>query len=211
VEPSGVAGADRRARARGLRAEAWTLAEIAAELRVARSTVSVWVRDVPFTPRPRRVGDRRPHPQHLARLAEVERLRAEGLTQIGALSERDLLIAGTALYAGGGAKTGGAVAFANTDPRMIELFLRFLRATFAVDEQRLRLRLYLHEGLDLDSAQVFWSEVTAIPLGQFLKPYRAVPDPSRRAARHVMGCASIRYSCSMTLRAILGLCDALLD
>jgi len=41
-------------RARELRAEAWTLQEIADELGVAKSTVSKWVRGIEFTPKPRR-------------------------------------------------------------------------------------------------------------------------------------------------------------
>jgi len=40
--------------ARVLRAEGHTLADIATKLGVAKSSVSLWVRDVPFTPSPRR-------------------------------------------------------------------------------------------------------------------------------------------------------------
>jgi hypothetical protein len=122
---------EKRVRARELRAEACTLAEIAAELQVAKSTVSLWVRDVPFVPRPRRsAAARRVHPAHAARVAAIARYAAEGAERIGALSERDLLVAGTALYAGEGAKGDGAVIFANTDPRMVALFLRYLRTFF---------------------------------------------------------------------------------
>jgi hypothetical protein len=138
-------------------------------------------------------------------------LLAEGIERIGQLSDRDLLIAGTALYAGEGAKTDGGVVFANSDPRMVALHLRFLRRFFDVDESRLRLRLYLHEGLDIDRAISFWSGVTAIPPNQFLAPYRAVPDPSVRRTKHPMGCPGIRYSCSKTHRAIMGLVEALLS
>jgi hypothetical protein len=81
---------------------------------------------------------------------------------------------------------------------------------FAVDEQRLRVRLYLHEGLDLAAAITFWSEPTGIPPSQFQKPYRAAPDPSIRHAKHVHGRLSIDYSCSTTHRSIMGLVAALL-
>ena len=202
---------EERARARELRAEAWTLAEIASELGVARGTVSVWVRDVAFMPRPRNRGQgRAPHPQHLARLAEIERLRAEGLDRISRLSDRDLLIAGVALYAGEGAKTDGSVVFANSDPRMIHMFVMWLRQFFEVDESRLRLRLYLHEGLDLAEASAYWTALTGIHAAQLLKPYRAVPDSTLRSRKHPMGCPSVRYACSATHRAIMALVDALL-
>ena len=40
--------------ARRLRASGLTLMDIAKQLNVSKSSVSVWVRDVPFTPSPRR-------------------------------------------------------------------------------------------------------------------------------------------------------------
>jgi hypothetical protein len=87
-------------------------------------------------------------------------------------------------------------------------YCTWLRRFFAIDEARLRVRLYLHEGLDLAAA--FWSDVTGIPPSQFQKPYRAVPDPSIRHVKHVHGCVSIDYSCSTTHRSIMGLVAALL-
>ena len=80
-----------------------------------------------------------------------------------------------------------------------------------IDEGRLRVRLYLHEGLDLAASVAFWSAVTGIPASQFHKPYRAVPDPTIRGAKHVHGCVGVRYSCSATHRSILGLVGALLS
>jgi hypothetical protein len=117
---------------------------------------------------------------------------------------------GVALYAGEGSKRDGAVKFANTDPRMVAFYCTWLRRFFAIDEARLRVRLYLHEGLDLAAAVAFWSDVTGIPPSQFQKPYRAVPDPSIRHVKHVHGCVSIDYSCSTTHRSIMGLVAALL-
>jgi hypothetical protein len=143
-------------------------------------------------------------------LAEVDRLVEEGRARIGRLSEREFLVAGVALYAGEGSKRDGAVKFANTDPRMIAFYCAWLRRFFSVDEERLRMRLYLHEGLDLTASVAYWSDVTGIPPSQFQKPYRAVPDPTIRHAKHVHGCVSIDYSRSATHRSIMGLVVALL-
>jgi transcriptional regulator with XRE-family HTH domain len=206
-----------RERARELRAQAWTLAEIAEELGVSKSSASVWVRDVEFTvpPRPRRQGRRakrqRPGTLQAKKQEEIERLLAEGRERIGRLSERDFLIAGAALYAGEGAKTDGAVAFSNSDPRFVYFFAEWLRHFFGVDETRLRMHLYLHEGLCLEDSVAYWSNITRIPTEQFGKPYRAAPDPSIRRAKHPHGCVRIKYSCSRTHRAIMGLVHGLLD
>jgi hypothetical protein len=143
------------------------------------------------------------------RSAQADADRAGAAQWLGELSDRDLMIAGIALYAGEGSKTPGSVAFPNSDPRMIALFLAFLRRFFTVDESRLRLRLYLHEGLDLDAANTFWSQVTGIPVCQFIKPYRAKPDDAYRTVKHEMG-PSVCYSCTRTHRAIMSLVDRLL-
>jgi hypothetical protein len=179
---------------------------------VSKSAVSVWVRDVDFTPSPRRYGARRrPHPAHEAKLRQIEELDAEGVARIGTLSEDAFLAAGVALYAGEGSKTQGAVCFANTDPTMVRFFCAWLRRFFDIDESRLRVRVYLHQGLDLDAAQAHWSRVTAVPLAQFRAPYRAVADRSIRRNKHEFGCVYVDYSCTTTHRRIMGLVRALLS
>lgn len=212
-----------RARARDLRSQGWTYTEICAELGVSKSSVSLWCRDVEVDEalldgrrRDRYLAGnlaatKRPSRLQLAREAEIEACNDEAVAWLGELERRDLFIAGIALYAGEGAKTDGAVKFANSDPRMVELFLRWLRTFFEIDERRLRLRLYLHEGLDLEAANRFWSTLTGIPLTQFGKPYRAVADPSKRRSKHPMGCPSVAYSCSRTHRRVMGLTRALLS
>lgn len=203
---------DEQNRARDLRAQAWTLHDIAVELGVATSSVSIRVRDVEFEPQPRRSGRRRsPNALQRAKQAQIDELLAEGRARIGTLAEQEFLVAGTALNAGEGAKTDGVVRFANSDPRMIAFFCTWLRAFFPIDESRLRLALYLHEGLHLEAANTFWSAVTQIPRSQFHKPYRTVPDPSIRRAKHVMGCPAVAYACSRTHRSVMGLVQALLS
>jgi Homeodomain-like domain-containing protein len=203
-----------RQQARQLRRAGLPLAEIAERIGVSKSSVSLWVRDVEFdTPVARVVRGRRRDPNALQRRkqGEIDRLLEEGRARIGRLSEREFLVAGVALYAGEGSKRDGSVVFANSDPRMVAFFCSWLRHCFEVDESRLRVRLYLHQELDLAAAIAFWSELTGIPASQFVKPYRAVPDPSIRTAKHVHGCVGVRYSCSATHRSIMGLVGALLS
>jgi transcriptional regulator with XRE-family HTH domain len=200
-----------RRRARELRAESWTLADIARELGVSKSSVSVWVRDIEFVPRPRNRGhvSQRPHPMHLAKLAEIERCDVWARETLDRPTDREFLVAGAALYAGEGAKTDGSVKLANTNPGLLMLFLDWLRYFFDVDEARLRVNLYLHVGLDVERVISYWSELTAIPENQFTKPYRAVADPSIRRSKHPMGCPCVVYSSSSVHRRVMGLVRAL--
>jgi hypothetical protein len=199
-----------RAKARELRAQAWTLVEIANELGVSKASVSVWVRDVDFTPRPRNRGHPAGpfHPMRLKKEAEIERCRHEAETWIGELTDREVTMFVFGLYAGEGNKTQGGVGMANTNPLYLKVFVTWLRAAFEIDESRLRAALYLHEGLDIDGATAFWSDLLDIPAAQFTKPYRAVPDPSIRSAKHIRGCPSVRYSSSEILRRVMAMIEA---
>jgi hypothetical protein len=210
-------------RARDLRAQGWTYKEICAELGVSRSSVSLWVRDVEFDraawearshnnyvtgnhgPRPKRR-----HRQQIEKELEIALMRVQGEVRVGELTDQQFLIAGAMLYAGEGSKTDTTVALPNSDPRMITFFLSWLRHFYEIDESRLRVWLYLHEGLDIEAAVSFWSSLTQIPVTQFGKAYRAVPDPSIRRSKHPLGCPRVSYSCARTHRSIMGLVEALL-
>ena len=108
-----------------------------------------------------------------------------------------------ALYAGEGSNRDGSVIFANTNPMLVAVFLRWLRNDFDLDESRFRVRLYLHADLDLDAAQRHWSEVTGIPIDQFRTPYRAVVDATMRTNRHAYGCPSVIYHSRLVHRRVM--------
>jgi hypothetical protein len=126
-------------KARVLRAQNRTLADIAQILGVSKSSVPLWVRDVPSSPTLRLRGPhRRPHPAHEAKLGQIEELNREGLERIGVFSDEAFFVAGVALYAGEGSKTDGEVRFSNSDPGngeallcMAPTLLRHRRAALA--------------------------------------------------------------------------------
>jgi hypothetical protein len=195
-----------------LRAQNMTLADIATELGVSKSSVSLWVRDVPFTPSRRRTGPKRnTHPASRAKHQQIDDRNRLGIERIGILSDEAFLAAGVALYAGEGSKTDGQVRFANTDAQMVAFFCAWLRHFFDIDESRLRVRVYLHEGLDLDAAERYCSRVSGVSRAQFRAPYRAKADPTIRHAKHEFGCVYVNYGCSKTHRSIMGLVRALLS
>jgi transcriptional regulator with XRE-family HTH domain len=197
--------------ARELRAGGMTVPDIAAELGVSKSSVSLWVRDVPVPPMARRqTRSQTPHPHKLRRLAEIEEMDRRGLERLGALDEQAFLAAGAALYAGEGAK-GEGVVFANTDPALLDLHMRWIRHFFEIDEQRLRGSLYLHRGLDVAAATDFWSHRLGIPVAQFIRPQIVEPVATKKKSKHLNGCMTVRYSCARTHREVMGVVRALLS
>ncbi len=91
---------------------------------------------------------------------------------------------------------------------MIRVRLSWLRTFFEIDESRLRVRLYLHDDLDLHAATSYWSSVTGIPSCQFQRPYRPARTGDARA-KHAMGCATVLYSCVHTHRRVMAMIEAI--
>ncbi len=199
-----------REQARELRAQAWTLQEIADELGVAKGTVSVWVRDVEFTPKPRNRGHPAgsKHPMRVRKEVEIEQCRDDAMVWAHSVTQRERSMFALGLYAGEGSKTGNTLGMANTNPRLLWEFVEWIRRDFMIDESRLRVVVYLHEGLDLDAAEAFWSRVLSIPRSQFTKPYRAIADSTIRSAKHRYGCATVRYASAVTIRRVLARIEA---
>ena len=108
--------------------------------------------------------------------------------------EQELKALGVALYWGEGykAEKSKGVDFANSDPKMIRVFLSFLRHICGVDEKRLRVYLYCHSQKEVPRLIRYWSNITLIPQTQFSKPYIA-KKASIKGKGMPQGLIHIRY------------------
>ncbi len=108
--------------------------------------------------------------------------------------EELLRVAGLMLYWGeGGKRNSKGIDFANADPSMITVFLRFLRTIYQIDESRLRVYLYSYQSLPTIDLISYWSSLTNIPFSQFTKPY--IREKSKQKHDKMShGLIHIRYS-----------------
>jgi predicted transcriptional regulator len=171
---------DLRAKAQRLREQGLGYNQIAAELGVSKSSVSLCVRDLPRPERlnyeecRRRVAEgvrRYWAAQRPVREAQREAVQAAAAVKIGTLNQREFLIAGAIAYWCEGAKNQtynrqDRVIFTNSDPALIAFFLRFLDAA-GVGRDRLIYRVQIHETADVPGAERFWLEMTGADPAQF--------------------------------------------
>lgn len=61
------------------------------------------------------------------------------------------------------------IEFTNSDPRLIQLFTRFLRRIIKIDEHRLKGQLFIYDDLDKEKLEKKWSKITDIRLENFNK------------------------------------------
>ncbi len=218
---------DLRDKARELRAEGLNYNQITARLGVSKSSVSLWVRDLPVPPRLSYEENRRRSAEgarqywaseRRVREARRENERAAAAAEIGELTGREILIAGAIAYWCEGAKSKPhrqlyCVVFVNSDPGLIRLFLRFLD-TAGVPRSNLVFTVCIHESGDVAAAKQFWLEVTGANSKQFNKPSlkRHNPKTTRRnVGEDYHGCLRIGvHQSNALLRKIEGWAKAIM-
>lgn len=192
-----------KARARRLRRAGRTYDEIVAELGVAKSSVSLWVRDLP-RPRP---SPERMHAMSEARWApyrarrDRERTRAleAAKREIGTLTDRELFLIGVGLYWAEGAKSkpyrlSENVLFVNSDPGMIQVFLAWL-TLLGVGPERRSFRVLIHESADVASAERYWAELVGCDVADFGKTTLKKHNPKtvrKNVGAGYRGCLVVR-------------------
>ncbi|PIR45221.1 MAG: hypothetical protein COV10_00545 [Candidatus Vogelbacteria bacterium CG10_big_fil_rev_8_21_14_0_10_51_16] len=118
-------------------------------------------------------------------------------------AEFKLKVAGVMLYWGEGAKGHGSVRFANSDPDMIRLFLRFLREICGVDEKRITAIVHYYPDHNLHFLQDFWSKRTGIPLVRFYKPHMHTGRTGSYKTKSRHGTLAVNYCDKKLLGQIL--------
>lgn len=171
---------DLRERARELRLQGWTYDQIQVELGCSKSSISLWVRDLPkpeprYTPEEQRALMR----EGLTRLRDAQneerkKTKLAANKDIGDLTDRELFMAGVALYWAEGSKSKPydrreRAIFVNSDPGVIQTYLAWLDL-LAVDRERLRFRVLIHESADVEAAQQYWASLAGVDVSTFGKP-----------------------------------------
>jgi transposase-like protein len=222
---TGMAKPELRRKVRQLRAEGLTIGEIAELTGASQGSISVWMRDIRV---PARVEHRRQaHLQELrgrggkARhdkaVQESALRREEARRVLGAMTERDLLIAGAALYWAEGTKDKpwrriGRVTFINSDLDVIQVFLAWLDIVGVPAEDR-RYRLNIHETADVAMHEAWWAESLGLPDITFQRATLKRHNPAPRRLNvnsNYHGCLVVVVARSRALYdAIQGLWEAM--
>lgn len=195
---------DLRARARELRVQGWTYDQIQAELGCSKSSISLWVRDLPkpkprYTPKQQRsLMNAGLAAKRAAADSEREATKQAARAAMGELSDRELFIAGVALYWAEGAKSkphrrAEVLQFINSDPNVIRVFLRWLDL-LDVGRDRLTLRVCIHETADVKAAEDYWADIVGVDVSAFSKATLKKHNPRtvrKNTGESYRGCLAI--------------------
>ena len=162
-----------------LRLKGMSYSQIKSKIKVSKSSLSIWLEKYPLSKErikelrdwnPRRIESSR-NTKLKKRIEMLKNVYRDMADEIGKLSERDLFIAGLFLYWGEGTKSArDIVAFTNTDPGMIRIFIKWLEL-MGVKKDQLKLKLHLYSDMDIKKESDYWSKILNISKDNFRKPY----------------------------------------
>lgn len=182
-----------RQEARALRKQGLSLREIAKITKCSKSVVSYWIKDIPLTEEQierlksnQDKGRARAAQHPNSSKQKWEKIRT-GITEEAAkeisndISLNELRLIGAALYwAEGYNATRSYFFFANSNPDMIKVMMRFIRECCKVPPEKIKCRVNIHPHLDVNKAEEYWMGISGIPKKNFNKPLLAVSKASKQ-------------------------------
>lgn len=161
-----------------LRKQGKTYNEILEVIPVAKSTLSLWLRDVGLAKKQQqRITERRILARQKGSLARKndrimreEQIIASARNEIGMLNDRELMLVGASLYWAEGCKAkphkiSQGLDFGNTDVRMVLVYIAWLTRSLSVDVGRIGASIYIHENCKhrIDEVRRYWLRATGLP------------------------------------------------
>lgn len=172
--------------ARKMRRNGESIREIASVLKVSKSSVGLWCRDIILSKEQvERLLATESAGKAKGRITAWEWHRQEkreryqinhsiGYGSVKTLSKHDLFLIGLALYWSEGSKKDRRVLLTNSDPYMITLYIRWLKECFDIKPNQITCRVTINEQHSdrINEIEKYWSNVVDIPLSQFTKTTR---------------------------------------
>ena len=198
-----------------LRLQGKSYSEIQKIVKVSRSTLSTWLKDI-------KLSDSqilhlkkdlvRKGIEKAAFLKREKRIIASQATirqswrdiQEHNILKDPLFVVGIALYWAEGGKTQEKISFSNSDPHMIRCIMKWLRICCKVNEPKFRIHIHIHSLHSRKNIEYFWSKITGIPLSQFTKTYIKKTSLGQRKNILYNGTCVVRVHDTILFRKFIG-------
>jgi transcriptional regulator with XRE-family HTH domain len=160
-----------------LRKAGYSYNYIAEYVPVTKSTLSEWLRDIPFFPNKHTIdtiGNARIASgvyKHGIMMESFREAEDESKKLISNLSDRDIMMLGLGIYIGEGAKTVGITRIINSDPKIIKLMIKWFKISFGVTTEQFKVRLYIYPDNNEKECIEYWSKQIGIPRNNFHSSY----------------------------------------
>lgn len=156
------------------RKQGYSYGMISEELGLAKSTLSNWLREIPYelneeakkrVEKAQNIGQRK----HNQKVKRIKKIKKKAKEELGELSQRDLWLLGIGFYLGDGTKSTEGVGIVNSNPKIIKLAVKWFKEVCNVKTENFSLAIHTYPDNKIDETLNFWSELTGIPREQFQK------------------------------------------
>lgn len=198
-----------------LRKRGFSLTEIANKLEIAKSTSSLWLRNIQLNEKAKeRLRKRGLLGQYKTSLRWRKKLKKEkvdlkrkALSFFKKLKKDPLqfrVYCSLLYWCEGSKRVKEGVRFINSDPALIRTFLALFRRSFEINERKFRIGLHFHQYHNEKLQKEYWSKITKIPIRQFIKVYWK-PNTKKRIRENYPGCATIYYYDNKLVKELLSI------
>jgi len=160
-----------------LRKEGNSYSFIASKIKVAKSTLSDWLKDVPFVPNELTIKKIENNNERIVAIKRVDKAQSVKLASgyaidnVGDFSKRDDFVFGLGVYLGEGSKTGGYTRISNSDPRIIKFSINWFKKHFGLDDSNFRVRIHIYPDNDEGEVLSFWIRTLGLKKKSFFQSY----------------------------------------
>ena len=199
-------------RALALRKHGLSYGEIQKKIKVSKSTLSIWLREVELTPEQiNNISNKMNRVRYeVAKRKVARRIKItkdvvdKAKREVKTLSANPLFFVGLALYWAEGTKGAEKLEFTNSDKDMIKLMMQWFREICRVHEEKFRIHMHMHDLHIRKNILSHWSRITNIPLEQFYKPHVKHASLGQRKNILYSGTCAIKIHDKNLFRKIVG-------
>jgi hypothetical protein len=171
--------------------------QISSKLEISKSTLSYWLSDLQISREAQDKISARVYQGSIKGLIErnkkqtiLAKERAEKIREVAGketanLINNKLFLVGVSLYWAEGYKKGAygskwkAVDFANSDPELVKIMMKFFRRICKVENDKIKMQLMVHKNINIEKALNYWSEIAGLPKSQFIKTCASISKSSK--------------------------------
>jgi lambda repressor-like predicted transcriptional regulator len=157
------------------RERGYSYSMISKRIGLAKSTLSSWLKDVPYKPnkivlkRIQWAPSKSAEKSHKKKVLNIITERNIAKKELGKISKRDLWLLGIGLYLGEGSKLDERIRIINSDPKIIKLSVKWLKDICGLKKENIVPYVHLYPDNNIANTVKYWSKITDIPQKQFGK------------------------------------------
>jgi DNA-binding Lrp family transcriptional regulator len=166
--------------------------DISNKLNIPKSTLSNWLKDLPLSKVIKKKNLQKTKLIWAKNIIAYNKKRSQEYkltteqkinnysNEIKNINKKDLFYLGIGLFlAEGGKKEKFSIRFANSDPIIIKIIMKFFREICEVEDKNFKFRIHIHPNIIYSNTLKYWSKITKISEKQFYSPQIAISKASR--------------------------------